>query len=85
MEAIQVLPKPKQKRAKTLWEQITEDSFQEGKKKGKEEGLEEGMEIPVRQYLLRFPNASDTDVVSLLGVPLELVQRIRASLLEQKG
>ncbi len=75
MEAIQALPKPKQKRVKTSWEQITEDYFQEG--------MEKGMEIPIRQYLLRFPNASDTEVVSLLGVPIELVQRVRASLPKQ--
>lgn len=75
MEAIQALPKPKQKRVKTSWEQITEDYFQEG--------MEKGMEIPIRQYLLRFPNASDAEVVSLLGVPVELVQRVRASLPEQ--
>lgn len=75
MEAIQALPKPKQKRVKTSWEQITEDYFQEG--------MEKGMEIPIRQYLLRFPNASDAEVVSLLGVPVELVQRVRASLPEE--
>lgn len=80
MEAIQALPKPKQKRVKTSWEQITEDYFQEGLEKGIEKGREEGMEIPIRQYLLLFPNVSDAEVVSLLGVPVELVQRVRASL-----
>ena len=72
MEAIRALPKEKQKRVKTSWEQITEEYFQEG--------MEKGMEIPVRQYLMRFPNASDEEVVALLGIPLELVKRVRASL-----
>lgn len=75
MEAIQTLPKEKQKRVKTSWEQITEEYFQEG--------MEKGMEIPVRQYLLRFPNASDEEVVTLLGVPIELIRRVRASLTEK--
>lgn len=80
MEAIQALPKPKQKRVKTSWEQITEDYFQ----KGVEKGMEKGMEIPVRQYLMQFPNATDREVSSLLGVPIELIQRVRASLIKEK-
>lgn len=51
----------------------TDDLYLEGREEG---ALQKSIEA-IQRVLLRLPDYSDTDIADLLGVDVELVQRVR--------